>query len=219
MIKIAPIYDKHTDSIMVYFKNTPSVAHYQDERITLFLDAKDSSIVGVEVTGVKELIESSDWVTQDRVPARPGIDERAWLYNTGLSSWEDANTLCWGKMPMHGEMGVAGGILQLRCLRKDLPPVPVVPKTEPATIKSALQQFVVWHDMDHEEMKGSEVQAAYDKVIADAKAALQSPPADKPRVRTVTLREYRRGDGLLQWTTRNVIPQETGRTCEVEVPE
>lgn len=40
-------------------------------------------------------------------------------------------------------------------------------------LKAALMKFVAWHDMDHELMKGWEVQEAYDKAIDAAKSALR----------------------------------------------
>lgn len=58
-----------------------------------------------EITPVES---PDDWVTQDRVPARPGIDQRAYAINVNV--WEDSVYLnC--------------DTLLLRCRRKDLPPV------------------------------------------------------------------------------------------------
>jgi hypothetical protein len=66
-----------------------------------------------------------DWVTQDRVPARPGIDQRAYLYDYDPSSvsWDDASVIHWNDKPMHGDRGSAFTV-QLRCRRRDLPPLP-----------------------------------------------------------------------------------------------
>lgn len=61
-----------------------------------------------------------DWVVQDRVPARPGIDERSYADDTTLTLWEDASCIHWDVPPMHG-MAINGTTLQLRCRRKDLP--------------------------------------------------------------------------------------------------
>ena len=75
-----------------------------------------------------EPVESpEDWVTQDRVPARPGIDQRAYLHamdsEVDPDGWMDAKEMCWNQMPMHGHR-VNGMTIQLRCRRKDLPPLP-----------------------------------------------------------------------------------------------
>lgn len=70
--------------------------------------------------------EKPDWVTQDRVPARPGIDQRRWVcVKTGevkgsLNDWRDAAAV---GSHMHGLEICTGHRLELRCLRKDLPPV------------------------------------------------------------------------------------------------
>jgi hypothetical protein len=61
-----------------------------------------------------------DWVTQDRVPARPGIDQRSYADDTTLSRWQDAECLNWDKPAMHGTK-INKTTLQLRCRRKDLP--------------------------------------------------------------------------------------------------
>lgn len=84
-----------------------------------------------------------DWVTQDRVPARPGIDQRRWVCEDGTlghadDDWDDSEILAM----MHGEKAVHGyksnnRTLELRCLLKDLPelpkvePQPVRPTTDP----------------------------------------------------------------------------------------
>ena len=91
----------------------------------------------IEYGEISQPAESpDDWVTQDRVPARPGIDERAYLYGVNaLSDWEVAECLKWHDMPIHGQSNNCGGLFQLRCRRKDLPPVPVVPKTRTVTLR------------------------------------------------------------------------------------
>jgi hypothetical protein len=61
-----------------------------------------------------------DWVTQDRVPARPGIDQRAYADATRVTLWEDAECLTWDKPAMHGTK-INNTTLEIRCRRKDLP--------------------------------------------------------------------------------------------------
>lgn len=76
-------------------------------------------------------IESpEDWVTQDRVDARPGIDQGWWSYaepnvdKSKWSWWPIANSgSAIGRK--HGHVHEDGQMLNLRCKRKDLPPVPV----------------------------------------------------------------------------------------------
>jgi hypothetical protein len=70
------------------------------------------------------------WVTQDRVPARPGIDERAYKYESDasvLNHWADAANIDWPEMPRHGTVR-GPATVHLRCRRKDLPPAPVKTK-------------------------------------------------------------------------------------------
>ncbi len=102
-------------------------------------------------------VESPDyWEVQDRVPARKGIDERAWD-DGGPLEWNDAGIMCgWNPMPMHGTQHNKK-TLRLRCRRKDLPPLetqktkpPEPPKPEPATRTIILKQWIVW------DMPGSE---------------------------------------------------------------
>lgn len=73
----------------------------------------------------KPVESPDDWVTQDRVPARPGIDERAWQHGecTSAMEWKDSSVLGWEQKPMHGHI-IEKSILHLRCRRKDLPPLP-----------------------------------------------------------------------------------------------
>lgn len=71
-----------------------------------------------------------DWVTQDRVGARPGIDERRFLYTaesyTGM--WQDVGKYSSGML--HNSRA-DGDTVELRCRRRDLPPMPQeTPKRE-----------------------------------------------------------------------------------------
>lgn len=65
-----------------------------------------------------------DWVTQDRVPARPGIDEKRWVTNgVVFSKWMPTRT-GHSAQKRHGDRSNDGkSVLELRCLRKDLPPL------------------------------------------------------------------------------------------------
>jgi len=81
---------------------------------------------------VTAAIESpDDWVTQDRVPARPGIDDRRYVWNnrTGATSWDDSAVLCWPHGAVHGAQ-INNSTLELRCRRRDLPPQPRLKRTD-----------------------------------------------------------------------------------------
>lgn len=76
-------------------------------------------------------------VTQDRVPARPGIDERQWVGKNGEvvkgNGWRVVTRdmiSSWAPTPLtHGFINSFGSRLELRCHFKDLPPLPEPPKT------------------------------------------------------------------------------------------
>jgi hypothetical protein len=72
------------------------------------------------VTPIEPVESPDDWVTQDRVPARPGIDQRAYADGTRVTLWEDAKCLDWDKPAMHGTK-INNTTLEIRCRRKDLP--------------------------------------------------------------------------------------------------
>lgn len=81
------------------------------------------------VAKAKQTESPDDWVTQDRVPARPGIDERQWVQYDGTAlGWVPVKKIGWSGMK-HGDV-IHGDRLELRCRRKDLPPLPEQPKTE-----------------------------------------------------------------------------------------
>lgn len=64
-----------------------------------------------------------DWVTQDRVPARPGIDERRYRYSDGsCGAWNNSAAMNWSKPARHGDSG-SSAVVELRCRRKDYPNV------------------------------------------------------------------------------------------------
>jgi hypothetical protein len=67
-----------------------------------------------------------DWVTQDKVPARPGIDERRYRYSDGsCGAWDDSAVMNWSKPAKHGDRSLGGSsaVVELRCRRKDYPTV------------------------------------------------------------------------------------------------
>lgn len=65
-----------------------------------------------------------DWVTQNRVGARPGIDERRFtVISTGLvQPWHEVKT-SWSAGMMHGDER-KGEKIEVRCRRRDLPSLP-----------------------------------------------------------------------------------------------
>ncbi len=71
-----------------------------------------------------ESVESpEDWVTQDRVPDRPGIDEWNRTWDGRPTVWEPS--LKNEERYMHGHVCTAtGSVFKVRCRRKDLPPLP-----------------------------------------------------------------------------------------------
>jgi hypothetical protein len=64
-----------------------------------------------------------DWVTQDRVGARPGIDERQFTVINGKPQGWDEVKSSWSAGMMHGDVK-CGETIEVRCRRKDLPPLP-----------------------------------------------------------------------------------------------
>ena len=73
--------------------------------------------------------DPEEWVTQDRVPARLGIDQESWIRTRDPIHWRDLAPIgpaAVGKM-MHGQKDSFGDMLLLRCRRKDLPPLPEQP--------------------------------------------------------------------------------------------
>jgi hypothetical protein len=82
-----------------------------------------------------------DWVIQDRVPARAGIDQECWSnWRPGAWSTVSEGQVCYGRKMRHGEADHMGDTLSLRCRRKDLPPVP------PKTRTVVLQEWICWDD-------------------------------------------------------------------------
>jgi hypothetical protein len=66
-----------------------------------------------------------DWVTQDRVPDRPGIDQwrRVWP-RTKPDDWQDSSHSS-STFYKHGDTcRISKSVFEVRCRRKDLPPLP-----------------------------------------------------------------------------------------------
>lgn len=75
---------------------------------------------------VTPLESPDDWVTQDRVPARDGIDQRRYVFDGVPAKWDDAENIGWPdrSAAVHGaRAGGTNTIIELRCRRKDLPTV------------------------------------------------------------------------------------------------
>ncbi len=68
--------------------------------------------------------DPEDWVTQDRVPARPGIDQEQWHGKVWIQ-WRDISDtgIAVRSAMRHGDKDRVGDTLSLRCRRKDLPVV------------------------------------------------------------------------------------------------
>jgi len=53
----SPVYDAHSDSFMLFARNTPSFASRLNSRFTLFLDAENKTLVGFEIKGFSRLLK------------------------------------------------------------------------------------------------------------------------------------------------------------------
>lgn len=72
--------------------------------------------------------DPDEWVTQDRVPARPGVDERRWKNRYDVpDDWGSCSGL--SQDAYHGLITGSGHRLELRCRRRDLPRKPETPST------------------------------------------------------------------------------------------
>lgn len=143
-----------------------------------------------------------DWVTQDRVAMRE-CDQFRWIDTATdlpvcnpLGEWGDVASPV--RHVSHGFIDSEKYRLEVRCRRKDLPQACTCPTLDgvPVTGSSCpIHGFGMteWDD---------------------------AAPADKPRMRQVTLREYQQG-GVRDWTSSGVVSWSlfTGRTVVVEVPE
>lgn len=73
-----------------------------------------------KVTPAAPAESPDDWVTQDRVPVRSGVDQVRWSA-WDESNWQVATGTGWGSRK-HGYINWHGEVLHARCRRKDLPP-------------------------------------------------------------------------------------------------
>ena len=92
-------------------------------------------------------IESpEDWVVQDRVPARTGIDQAWWQYD---NYDENIKKAFWpvfegsfASSRKHGYRDNTSKMtLHVRCRRKDLPPIPEPPKTNKVVLKEHVERY------------------------------------------------------------------------------
>lgn len=84
---------------------------------------------------------TEDWVVQDRVPARVGVDERRFITPSGhVQSWGEVKE-SWSAGMMHGEKK-AGETIEVRCRRKDFP--------ETRTI--TITRWLCWNEVGKERL-------------------------------------------------------------------
>jgi hypothetical protein len=131
--------DSATDFVLVRYNGT-------GDEVTVVTLANRAGLTEAEamsrIVPVKPVESPDDWVTQDRVPARPGIDERAYQYEGDswvLRGWADAANIAWPEMPRHGTVR-GPATVHLRCRRKDLP------APTPATRTITFCEYVVWDE-------------------------------------------------------------------------
>ena len=96
---------------------------------------------------VRVPVESpDDWVTQDRVPPRHGIDQVQWS-DWGSSRWIDAAS-GWQPTEIHGYRDEDDDtVLHVRCRRKELPPLPS-PKRVSVRLIGRRSGDVRWQELD-----------------------------------------------------------------------
>ena len=116
------------------------------ENYTWSIDGRVSQCSEYDIDLVAEYVEPDplespdDWVTQDRVPARVGVDSQNWMPMWGEGKWRDITHGDAAKGKRHGYVDGMRDKLSLRCRRKDLPPVP--PKTRTVVLK----EWICWDD-------------------------------------------------------------------------
>jgi len=135
--------DSATDCVLVQRDGTD----YEGTEVTLADRAELTEAEAMSRLVPPKPVESpDDWVTQDLVPARPGIDERAYQYegdSSVLCGWADAANIAWPGMPRHGTVR-GPATVHLRCRRKDLPPV--VPPAPKKTRTINFCEHIVWDE-------------------------------------------------------------------------
>ena len=96
-----------------------------DEGDTLLLRCRASQLPEVCSAEPQSVEDPDEWVVQDRVPARPGVDERRYIWSDGgVGSWADCASMNWSVPPAHGMKAPScSATVELRCRRSDLPKV------------------------------------------------------------------------------------------------
>ena len=56
---VRPVYDPHTDSLMVYLADVPSYGRDVGNGVSVFLAADDSRVVGVEISGIASFVANA----------------------------------------------------------------------------------------------------------------------------------------------------------------
>lgn len=120
---------KQTESVYGFCPNCGARGKSRERRIN-GMDACENGHLYPSRDALKDKPSESpdDWVTQDRVPYRKGVDEFRWerLNGTFVGPWSNLET----NPRMHGYVDGLNDRFQVRCRRRDLPPLPQQPKTE-----------------------------------------------------------------------------------------
>jgi hypothetical protein len=150
------------------------------------------------VTPHEPVDSPDDWMTQDRVPARDGIDQRRYKYSDHeFGSWDDAACMAWGENEprIHGTKHGSSS-LELRCRRKDLPvkqpATERIPDHRPA--RDVIMDIVQWLD-PHPPVKPNPKEA-----LDCAEQWLVDNPVDRatPATKRVPVRLYfSKDDGVV----------------------
>lgn len=66
---VRPVYDPHTDSLMVYLADVPSYAKDCGNGVVVLLAANDSRVVGVEISGIaRSVADAAQRMIHGRTP-------------------------------------------------------------------------------------------------------------------------------------------------------
>lgn len=99
-------------------------------------EGQQNALVGMAMPNNAPAADPDEWVTQDRVPPRAGIDEIHWTKQDCLPGSVIWTTATGDWVSKHGCEFVGYGVLHVRCRRRDLPPMPEPeqPKKETETV-------------------------------------------------------------------------------------
>lgn len=91
--------------------------------------------------------DPDEWVTQDRVPMR-ACDQRRWVNPVSMDVAVEWGRSCITSVDpaIHGAVNRVGNRLELRCRRKDLPPLPDTTPEPPKTRTIPMAVVLVSHD-------------------------------------------------------------------------